>query len=78
MHADGMTSITNKCPSRANRYKTEEERREAQLDVKRRYASKDWSCEICNKTIQLGNRSKHVQNKTHQINMSKPAVLDEV
>jgi len=76
MSTDGMTSSIDERPKRGKR--TEEERREAQRNAKRKYASKAWSCHLCNKTIQLGNRSKHVQNKTHQINMSKPAVLDEV
>ena len=61
----------NKCPSRGNRYDSDEERCEARLSGKRKYASKDWTCAICNKTIQLGNRSRHLRNKIHQDNSTK-------
>ena len=55
----------NKCPSRGNRYNSNEERYEARLSSKRQYASKSWTCETCNKTIQLGNRLRHLTSKMH-------------
>ena len=45
--------------SRGRVYETEEERREAILETKRKYASKRILCENCNKSFLQGDRVKH-------------------
>ena len=41
------------------KYETEEERREAELSSKRKYASKKILCEHCDKYLSQGHRSRH-------------------
>ena len=52
-------------PSR-ERCKTEEERRERYLNVKKRYNKKNWTCLVCECDILLGNKCNHLRSKKHQ------------
>jgi len=47
------------------KYETDEDRRKGLLAAFLRYSSKPWTCDICNKTILKGNKSKHLKSKNH-------------
>jgi len=51
---------------RGERYDTEEGRRTARLMTKRKYSAKPWACEVCDISIVLGNKSRHLQSRKHQ------------
>ena len=46
-------------------YDNEEDRRNAQLESKRKYGNKSWHCEICNITILRGNKTNHLKSQKH-------------
>ena len=46
-------------------YDNEEDRRNALLESKRKYANKKWKCEICNVTILRGDKSRHLKSQKH-------------
>ena len=51
------------------KYETEEERRNGLLKAFLRYSSKPWTCEVCNRTIWKGNKTKHLKTNVHKRNM---------
>ena len=46
-------------------YSNDEDRRNADLEYKRKYANKKWKCEICSAILALGNKLRHMKNKKH-------------
>ena len=48
------------------RYDNNEDRHNGLLKSKRKYAAKDWTCEICKTTVRRGNKSQHINGKTHK------------
>ena len=44
---------------------SEEDRRNAQLESKRKYGNKKWTCEICNVTILRGCKTRHLNTQKH-------------
>ena len=50
------------------KYTNEEDRRKGLLEAFLRYATKPWMCDICDKTILKGNKSKHLKSKKHTRN----------
>ena len=55
-------------------YETEEERRRGFLAALSRYAKKPWCCEICNKTILRGNKTKHLRSNHHKQNLTNEEI----
>lgn len=51
------------------KYETEEERRNGLLKAFLRYSSKPWKCDICDRTIWQGNKTKHLRSNFHKRNM---------
>ena len=50
---------------KGERCANEKEKRERYLAAQLRYATKNWTCEICDRTILLGNKSKHLKTNFH-------------
>jgi transposase len=46
-------------------YDNETDRRNANLESKRRYAYKKWLCETCNVTVLRGNKPRHLKSQKH-------------
>ena len=46
-------------------YDNENDRRNANLESKRRYGNKKWTCEICNITVLRGNKTHHLKSQKH-------------
>lgn len=51
------------------RHENDESRRLSLLASKRKYASKKWTCELCNRTINISNKSYHMKSKIHLKNL---------
>ena len=52
------------------KYQTEAERIKAYKEQQNNYAAKEWFCSICNCTIRLGNKTKHLKSKKHKNNIN--------
>ena len=50
------------------KYQTEEERVAAYKAQQNNYAKKIWKCDVCVVEMYLGNKTKHLQSKKHQMN----------
>ena len=59
-----------KIHKQGKKYNTDAERRKGYLDAQLRYSSKEWKCEICNKSVQRGNKPRHLKAKRHIRNSS--------
>ena len=46
-------------------YDNEEDRRNANLESKRKYAAKKMKCESCNSIVTLGHKPRHEKSKKH-------------
>jgi len=62
-------SSAKKVPNRGIRYKNDEDKRNGYLESKRRYNSKKWYCEHCDKSYSISSKSRHTKTKTHQKNV---------
>jgi len=47
------------------KYDSDEDRKEGFRLAQLRYTAKPWTCESCNLTIRLGNKTKHLRSKKH-------------
>ena len=65
MSAPILTGVISR---RVAKYATEEERQQAKLMSYKKYASKKYYCEICDKTMTLYNYSDHINTKVHNKN----------
>jgi hypothetical protein len=65
-----MTAITltGEISRRIKKYDTEEERQQAKRMSYKKYASKRYYCEICDKTMTLYNYSDHIKTNLHNKN----------
>jgi len=61
----------NKCPQRGNRYKTEQEKRDAYLNAQSRYSSKRVYCKLCDCETSLANKAKHMKTQKHMLNKER-------
>ena len=58
-----------KVPKRGIIYKNDEDkRRNGYLETQRRYNSKKWHCEQCDKSYSISNRVQHQKTKKHMKN----------
>ena len=62
------TILTGNLTKRIRKYDTEEERQQGKLISYKKYASKKYYCEICDKTMTLYNYTDHIQTKLHNNN----------
>ena len=62
------TILTGNLTRRIKKYDTEEERQQAKLISYKKYASKKYYCEICDKTMTLYNYTDHIQTNLHNNN----------
>jgi len=60
--------LTGNLTRRIKKYDTEEERQHAKLLSYKKYASKKYYCEICNKTMSIYNYSDHILTQLHNNN----------
>ena len=60
------TILTGDISRRIRKYYTEEERQQAKLTSYKKYASKKYYCEICDKTMTL--YSDHIKTNLHNKN----------
>ena len=51
------------------KYDSDEDRKEGFRISQLRYSAKPWYCEICSKTMRLGNKTKHLRSKKHMDNL---------
>jgi len=63
-----MSILTGVISRQVAKYATEEERQQAKLMSYKKYASKKYYCEICDKTMTLYNYSDHINTKVHNKN----------
>jgi len=63
-----LVILTGNISRRIKKYDTEEERQHAKLMSYKKYASKKYYCESCNKTMTLYNYSEHMKTKLHNKN----------
>ena len=61
-------SSVKKVSNRGIRYKNDEDKRNGYLDSKRRYNSKKWHCEHCNKLYSISGKSRHIKTIIHKKN----------
>ena len=47
------------------RKKWAEENAEKRKEIARNYANKDWTCEICNKTLKISGMARHKKTLEH-------------
>ena len=62
------TILTGQISRRVAKYATEEERQQAKLISYKKYASKKYYCEICDKTMSIYNYTDHIQTNLHNNN----------
>ena len=48
------------------RYQNDEERRKGYDEAQKRQGKKQWTCEICNKTMTQKNKTNHLRTTAHQ------------
>jgi hypothetical protein len=47
------------------KYKSDEERINAYKMQQNNYSMKDWKCVVCDCSIKIGNKTKHLKSKKH-------------
>ena len=52
------------------------DKRKKLLEAKRIYSSQKWVCDLCNKTLLLGNKFNHKKSERHQLKEIKKAVKE--
>ena len=62
-------SSVKKVPNRGIRYKNDEDKRNGYLEAQRRYNSKKWHCEHCDKSYSISSKSRHMKTATHKNNV---------
>ena len=65
MDNTSKNSIAKKVPNRGIRYKNDEDKRNGYLEAQRRYNSKKWYCEHCDKTYSISNKVQNKKYKKH-------------
>ena len=65
--------LTGIIQRRIKKYATEEEKAEGKLASYKKYASKKYYCQTCDKTMSIYNYSDHVNTKIHLKNSLKNA-----
>ena len=58
-------SVAKKVPNRGIRYKNDEDKRNGYLEAQRKYNSKKWHCEHCDKSYSIASKSRHMKTKIH-------------
>ena len=62
-------SSAKKVPNRGKRYENDEDKRNGYLKAQRRYNSKKWHCEHCDKSYSISNKVQHQKTKIHMKNV---------
>ena len=48
------------------KYVNEEDRKKAYQEAQKRYGEKKWTCDICNTTMGIKNKTNHLRSIKHQ------------
>ena len=62
-------SSVKKVPNKGIRYENDEDKRNGYLESKRRYNSKKWHCEHCDKLYSISCKNRHMETKIHKKNV---------
>jgi len=76
--AEGHIVLTGTIPRRIKKYATEEERNQAKLASVKKYASKKYYCQICDKIMSISNYRKHLWSDIHTENTIAKASGDSL
>ena len=63
-----MSILTGELSRRVAKYATEEECQQAKLMSYKKYASKKYYCNVCDKTISIYSYTDHINTKVHNKN----------